>query len=136
MPLEFLTSARPPATPRLAAALAALSWALLAGCTADVSAQRAGFPMAEVARFNQPPPDQPLLGQPVILASQVLPPAKADPHEPLPAAVPLPAKASLPDGTASTNMEDAGGVNPAAGQAAAISDGQGEGSKYQLGAPK
>src|SRR2546427_8824458 len=68
--------------------------------------------MAEVPRFNQPPPDKPLLGQPVIMAEQVMPHAKEDPHEPLPPAAPLPAKASEPaSGAGATNKEDAGGVN-------------------------
>src|SRR5258708_513010 len=103
----------------------------------ETSSTRAGFPMAEVPRFNQPPPAKPLLGQPGIMAEQAMPHAKEDPHEPLPPAPPLPAKASEPAaGAGATTKEHAGGVNPAAGQAAAISDGQGEGSKYQLGAPK
>ncbi|BDE71715.1 hypothetical protein ACF8PL_28105 [Delftia sp. WSY_4] len=135
MPHEFVhatTLAR-----RLALGVAASSLLTLAACSGETSSQRAGFPMAEVPRFNQPPPDKPLLGQPVITAEQVMPHAKGDPHEPLPAAAPLPARASEPaSGSGATNKEDAGGVNPAAGQAAAITDGQGEGSKYELGAPK
>lgn len=132
---EFLQLASRPAAQRLALGMAA-ACVLLAGCTGEAASQRAGFAMAEVPRFNQPPPAKPLLGEPVITAEQVMPHAKADPHEPLPAAVPLPAKASEPSGNANTNKQDEGGVNPAAGQAAAITDGQGEGSKYQLGAPQ
>jgi hypothetical protein len=133
---EFLQPAPRPAAQKLAIGMAAACLGLLAGCTDDAVSQREGFAMAEVPRFNQPPPARPLLGEPVITAEQVLPHAKADPHDPLPAAVPLPAKASEPSGNADTNKQDEGGVNPAAGQAAAITDGQGEGSKYQLGAPQ
>ncbi len=74
MPHEFVqatTLAR-----RLALGVAATSLLALAACSGETSSTRAGFPMAEVPRFNQPPPDKPLLGQPVIMAEQVMPHAK------------------------------------------------------------
>lgn len=124
---------RPAPNLRLAAALAAAA-ALLAGCGQEASASRDGFPLAEVHRSNQPPPSKPLLSDPIVTAEQVLPHAKADVHEPLPPAVPLPSAQAVADAPANAPGAGEGGVNPAAGQAAAITDGQG--SKHELGAPK
>ncbi len=120
--------------PRVAAMALAAFTALLAGCGQEGSASREGFPLAEVHRSDQPLPDKPLLGEPVITAAQVLPHAKADAHEPLPPAVPLPSAQAAATGPADAPGAGEGGVNPAAGQAAAIIDGQG--SQHELGAPK
>lgn len=117
----------------LAAALAAAT-ALLAGCGQDAAASRDGFPLAQVHRSNQPLPSKPLLGEPIVTAEQVLPHAKADVHEPLPPAVPLPSAKAVDEAPANTPGAGEGAVNPAAGQAAAIIDGQG--AKHELGAPK
>lgn len=125
---------RPAPTPRLAALALVAAAALLAGCGQETAASRDGFPLAEVHRSNQPPPSKPLLGEPIVTAAQVLPHAKADVHEPLPPAVPLPSATAVADAPANAPGANEGGVNPAAGQAAAISDGQG--AKHELGAPK
>lgn len=127
-------------TPRFATrtALAATSLAaaglLLAGCGQEAASSRAGFPMAEVHRFDQPPPSKPLFGDPVITAEQVLPHAKAEPSQPLPPAVPLATAQATQAAPADAPGAQESGVNPAAGQAAAIVDGQG--SRHELGAPK
>lgn len=115
---------------------------VLAACDASERfnspmASSAAFPMSETRVAAHPRPTQPLFKDPITTTHAVLPVAKADVHEPLPPAVPLPAAtlAQADSGVGETNTTDRGGVNPAAGQAAAITDGQGEGAKYQLGAP-
>lgn len=126
---------RPAMRTRLAiGALAAVGALLLTGCGRDAAASRDGFPLAEVHRSDQPPPSRPLLGEPIVTAEQVLPHARADRREPLPPAVPLPSAQATDAAPANAPGASEGGVNPAAGQAAAITDGQG--SKHELGAPK
>lgn len=120
---------------RLAAgASAAVAVLLLAGCGNGSETSRLGFPLAEVPRFNQPPPSRPLFADPVITAEQVLPHAKSDIREPLPPAVPLASATATDQAPAHAPGAQEGAVNPAAGQAAAIVDGQG--SRHELGAPK
>ena len=113
--------------------------ALLAACSPQPDAHAGNaFPMAAPTHFDQPIPSKPLFGDPIVTDHSVLPPSKPDALR-----APLPPLAALPQATAteaapkSEGPRDEGGaVNPAAGQAAAISDGQGEGDKQQLGAPK
>ena len=95
------------------------------------------FPMGQADRFDQPVPTKLLFGQPVMTAKDYMPVALADIREPLPPAVPLPSAKDVEAASSSTEgRSDGGAVNPAAGQAAAISDGQGEGGKHELGAPQ
>lgn len=116
-----------------------LATGLLTACSpeADAHAGKA-FPLAAPTHFDQPIPSKPLFGDPIVTAHSVLPPAKPDALR-----APLPPQAALSQATQteaapkSEGPKDEGGaVNPAAGQAAAISDGQGEGDKQRLGAPK
>lgn len=114
---------------------------LLAACGSDTGAPslHAGnaFPMAAPTHFDQPLPSKPLFGDPIVTALSVLPPAKPDVRTPLPPQAALPQATNTEAAPKSDGPKDEGGaVNPAAGQAAAISDGQGEGDKQQLGAPK
>ena len=111
----------------------------LAACS-DSAIPANTFAMAEVKRFDQPPPSKPLWNDPIVTLHDVLPKPAADSPQPLPAAVALPvaaasAAAAIPDAgpatpgsppqvSASPENKD-GGVNPAAGQAAAITDSQG-----------
>lgn len=120
-----------------AAAVCSLLW--LAGCEESNEVVRANaFPMGVADRFDQPPPTQPLFGSNDYLRSQdVLPPAKADIREPLPPAVPLPvaiASIEVVQTQASTAQpaEEQGGVTPAAGMAAVITNAQGDGEQHQL----
>lgn len=111
---------------------------LLTACTEDVVVDtRNAFPMGQADRFDQPVPTKLLFGQPVMTAKDYMPVALADIREPLPPAVPLPSAKDVEAASSSTEgRSDGGAVNPAAGQAAAISDGQGEGGKHELGAPQ
>ena len=79
-----------------------------------------------VAANRQPLPDKSVLGAPIITSQDVLPHAKPDTHEPLPAATPL-ASASVPlqHDTQSLDQPQTGGVNPAAGMGAVIIDSKG-----------
>lgn len=117
---------------------AVLAVAVLAACSPQQGAHAGNaFPMAQPTRFDQPIPTKPLFGDPIVTAASVLPPAKPDVVQPLPPQVAL---ASATDTSAAPSnvgdRENGGAVNPAAGQAAAITDGQGEGGKHELGAPK
>lgn len=116
----------------------ALAAGMLAGCNAEGDPYAGhAFPMAAPTPFNQPIPTKPLWGDPIVTAHSVLPPAKPDVREPLPPLAPLPQATHIEVAPKSEGPRDEGGaVNPAAGQAAAISDGQGEGDKQVLGAPK
>lgn len=126
----------------------AASTLLLAACNDEIVRTKDTFPMSEVARFDQPVPSKPLFADPIIKRHDVLPKAAADSKEPLPAAVPLPAAtasaadaieqvrpgATGSDSGAVINVSPenkGGGVNPAAGQAAAITDSQG--AQHSLG---
>ena len=126
----------------------AASALLLAACTDEAGHAKNTFPMSQVVRFDQPVPSKPLFADPIITLHDVLPKAAADSKEPLPPAVPLPAvtaaaAAAIPDikpgapGTDSGAVinvspeNKGGGVNPAAGQAAAITDSQG--AQHSLG---
>ena len=128
--------------------LVAAAALLLSACSDGVIQTKNTFPMSQVARFDQPAPTKPMFADPVIALHDVLPHAAAASNEPLPAAVPLPAvtaaaAAAIPDvkpgapGTDSGAVMNAspenkgGGVNPAAGQAAAITDSQG--AQHSLG---
>lgn len=96
------------------------------------------FPMADASRFDQSYPDKPLFGSTNYLRSKdVLPPAKADIREPLPPAVPLPvAQANIgviqPQASTAEPAEEQGGVTPAAGMAAVITNAQGDGERTKL----
>ena len=71
-------------------------WALACCAVFTVAACQSGaatstaFPMAEVARFEQPLPAQPVLGLAYLHGHEVLPQAAVPKAQPLPAAVPLP----------------------------------------------
>lgn len=126
-----------PRTPAIA--LTVLTLAACSPATSGGHDPYAGhaFPMAAPTRFDAPIPSKPLFGDPIVTAQSVLPPAKPDVRTPLPPLAALPQATQTEAAPKSEGPKDAGGaVNPAAGQAAAISDGQGEGDKQQLGAPK
>ncbi|MGE6210355.1 hypothetical protein [Comamonas aquatica] len=121
------------------AAAAVTALALLAGCDQSGPQMRADtFPMGQAAQFDQPPPDKPLFGSSDYLrAHDVLPHAKADIREPLPPAVPLPAMAAAqpvvqPQASTAEPGAQQGGVTPAAGMAAGITNAQGDGEKHKL----
>ena len=79
---------------------------VLAGCDGGSQSHANAFPMAELPKFDQPKPSKPLFGSDNYMrARDVLPPAKADVHDPLPPAVPLPAPLAQHD-----VMEAAGNV--------------------------
>lgn len=79
---------------------------VVAGCDRATPSPTMAFPMGELPKFDQPRPSQPLFGSDKYLrANEVLPPAKADDREPLPAAVPLPPPASSPGSAATTASE-------------------------------
>ena len=119
--------------------IAAVSALALAACNDDNTLQANAFPLAQIHPFDQPIPTKPLFSQPIITLKQVLPKPEADSKQPLPPAVALapaaaadaaaaPASAAAtPDSTApSASQENKdGAVNPAAGQAAAVTDSQG-----------
>ena len=116
---------------------AVATWALSACSPATDAHAGHAFPMGEIAKFDQPPPQKPLFADPVVTAHSVLPQAKPDIRTPLPPLAPLPQATRTEAAPKNTGDPDSGGaVNPAAGQAAAISDGQGEGGKHELGSPK
>ena len=121
---------------RLSLCGAAAALLLLAGC--DGSPQSNAFPMAEISRFDQPPPKQPLFGSDQYLRSHdVMPPSKPDLGEPLPPAVPLTVvQANIeviqPDASTGEAAETQGGANPASGMAQGITSAQGDGEKNQL----
>lgn len=126
---------------RLCAVSAALAGAaaLLAGCQDSDPQMRADtFPMGQADKFDQPPPRKPLLGSDNYLRSHdVLPVAKADIREPLPPAVPLPAATAQqevlqPQDSTAQPSEEQGGVTPAAGMAAVITNAQGDGEQHKL----
>lgn len=113
--------------------------ALLAGCEKAGPQMRADtFPMGQADRFDQAPPKQPVLGAATYLRShEVLPVAKADIREPLPTAVPLPPVTSsqeviAPQASTAEPAEEQGGVTPAAGMAAVITNAQGDGEAHKL----
>lgn len=111
--------------------------ALLAACDQSGPQMRADtFPMGQAARFDQPPPSKPLLGSSDYLRSHdVLPVAKADIREPLPPAVPLPvqnAEVIQPQASTAQSSQEQGGVTPAAGMAAVITNAQGDGEQHKL----
>lgn len=95
------------------------------------------FPFGQADRFDQPYPMQPLFGKTDYLRErQVWPVALADIREPLPAAVPLPARVANVDviqPTAETAQasEDQGGSSPASGMAQGITNAQGGGETNQ-----
>ena len=95
------------------------------------------FVMGQADRFDQPIPRQPVLGDAKYLRErEVWPVALADIREPLPAAVPLPARAANVDviqPTAETAQaaEDQGGSSPASGMAQGITNAQGGGETNQ-----
>lgn len=96
------------------------------------------FPMGQAHASNQPPPQQPVLGAAYVRAHEVLPQAKVEVREPLPAAVPLPqpdVQHIVQQGVAQSSGEsgaEQGGSNPASGMAAGITNAQGDGEKHQL----
>lgn len=121
------------------AAATVTALALLAGCEPSGPQMRADtFPLGQAARFDQPPPDKPLFGSSDYLREHdILPPAKADVREPLPPAVPLPAMVAAqpvvqPQASTAESGAQQGGVTPAAGMAAGITNAQGDGEKHQL----
>jgi hypothetical protein len=102
--------------------LGSTTW--LAGCDQQ-TAMRSAPPAGTVAASVQPMPDQPLFGASIVKSHDVLPHAKADTHIPLPPAAPLPqATAITPSSSAGTEPQG-GGVNPAAGMAAGMTDSKG-----------
>lgn len=120
-----------------AAVLPGLLW--LAGCDASTVVVRADtFPLAVVERFDQAIPSQPVLGSADYLRSRdVLPAAKVDIREPLPPAVPLPvAQAQIevvqPQVSTDQSAQEQGGVTPAAGMAAGMTNAQGDGERNTL----
>lgn len=124
------------ATFAITAAFAAVMLTACSPQAADVHAANA-FPMGVPDRFDQPAPAKPLFADPIVAAHSVLPQAKVEVREPLPPQAALPQAANIEAAPANTGNPEAGGaVNPAAGQAAAISDGQGEGGKHELGVSK
>lgn len=119
--------------------MALASLMLMAGCDEPTVIVRADtFPMGYADRFEQPAPRQPLFGSNDYLRSRdVLPSAKADVREPLPPAVPLPvAMAGIdvvqPQASTSESSQEQGGVTPAAGMAAVITNAQGDGESNKL----
>lgn len=96
---------------------------MLAACDASHSVHSAA-PAGTVAANYQPRPSKPLFDTPIIASRDVLPAAKADSKEPLPPATPLPSPAAAAPSAGAGDAEG-GGVNPAAGMAAAVTDSQG-----------
>lgn len=121
-----------------ASTAAVLTTALLAACSPQADAHaRNAFPMGVPDRFDQPYPSKPLFSDPIVTAHSVLPQAKAQQPQALPPQAALPQATHIEAAPANTgDPQKDGAVNPAAGQAAAISDGQGEGGKHELGASK
>jgi hypothetical protein len=125
---------------RLGACTAAIgSLLLMVGCDEPTVIVRADtFPMGYADRFDQPIPKKPLFGSnDYVRSHDVLPPAKADVREPLPAAVALPvAMANIevvqPQASTAQSSQEQGGVTPAAGMAAVITNAQGDGEKHKL----
>ncbi|WP_284336977.1 hypothetical protein [Comamonas sp. NoAH] len=123
----------------IASAAAVSVMALLSACQDEGPILRADtFPMGQADRFDQPAPKKPLLGSDSYLRSQdVLPVAKADIREPLPAGVPLPDPVAnleviQPQASTAEPSEEQGGVTPAAGMAAVITNAQGDGETNKL----
>lgn len=128
-----------PARWQCLSAAALTSLLLMAGCNESPVIVRADtFPMGFADRFEQPPASKPLFGSSDYLRSRdVLPQAKVELREPLPPAVPLPvavAKIDVVQPQASTAQpsENQGGVTPAAGMAAVITNAQGDGEQQKL----
>lgn len=124
--------------PSLGAA-AIVSLLLMAGCEDPTIIVRADtFPMGYADPFDQPIPRKPLFGSDDYLRSKdVLPLALADIREPLPPAVPLPvAMANIevvqPQASTAQSSQEQGGVTPAAGMAAVITNAQGDGESNKL----
>lgn len=118
-------------------AVAAL--ALLAGCDDGGREIRAkAAPIGQAGSFEQSPPAKPLFGSDDYVRDQdVMPVAKNSPSEPLPAAVPLPAATAdqaviAPHDPAGEPADEQGGVTPAAGMAAVITNAQGDGEEHKL----
>ena len=100
-----------------------LAAGLLSACD---QAQRPTPKAGTVAAAWQPLPDKPLFSDPIVKDHDVLPAAKADTKTPLPPAVPLASAAvAAPAPAAATADAQGGGVNPAAGMAAAVTDSKG-----------
>ena len=118
-----------------ASALAAIA---LTACNAAQDQQHANaFPMGQPDRFDQPVPSKPLFSDPIVAADSVLPQAKVEERPALPELVALASAENIEAAPSNTgDPKEDGAVNPAAGQAAAITDGQGEGGKHELGASK
>ena len=117
-----------------------LAAGLLAACDASTGMHDAhagnAFPMGVPERFDAPPPTKPLFADPIVTAKSVLPPAKADVRAPLPPLAALPQAGNTNAAPANTgDPQKDGAVNSAAGMAAVVSDGQGEGNDQKLGAP-
>ena len=110
---------------RTAWALAMGATFLLTACDQSHSVHTVA-PAGTVAASLQPLPDKPLFDAPIVKSHDVLPPAKADIREPLPAAVPLPQAAAAAPSSAAAGDAHGGAVNPAAGMAAAVTDSKGE----------
>ena len=115
------------------AAAAVTALALLAGCDQSGPQMRGDTcPMGQAARLGQPPPDKPLFGSSDYLrAHDVLPPAKVDIREPLPAMAAAQPVVQPQASTAEPGAQQ-GGVTPAAGMAAGITNAQGDGEKHKL----
>lgn len=115
------------------------SMLLITGCDESTVIVRADtFPMGHADRFDQASPTKPLFGSTDYLRSpDVLPQAKNETHEPLPEAVPLPvAVANIevvqPQASTAQSSQEQGGVTPAAGMAAVITNAQGDGESSKL----
>lgn len=122
-------------------AAAITSLLLMTGCDESTVIVRADtFPMGYADRFDQAPPSKPLLGSSSYLRSRdVLPQAKSEVREPLPAAVPLPVAVTAidvmqPQASTAESSQEQGGVTPAAGMAAVITNAQGDGESNKLDA--
>lgn len=98
------------------------------------------FPMGYADRFDQPYPEKPLFGKDDYLRErEVWPVAQADIREPLPAAVPLPARQEnieviQPQASTAEPSEEQGGAAPAAGWSQGITNAQGDGETSKLDA--
>lgn len=100
------------------------------------------FPMGQADRFDLPYPKAPLFGKTDYMRErQVWPVALADIREPLPAAVPLPARQANidviePKASTAESSEEQGGAAPAAGWSQGITNAQGDGEETKLDTEK
>ncbi len=96
------------------------------------------FAMAQVNKFDQPYPEQPLFGSKNYLRKHdVMPVALADVGGPLPPGVPLPASVANidvlePQASTSKPSAEQGGASPAAGMAQGITNAQGDSKSSTL----